>query len=126
MLHPDTARIAKELTDYTPFTEEEGSEQFEATVTYVQGETKRPAKSGDVRRNPDGLLVMYYYPSEDHPEHCPDENGMSYAYQSEGWYEVPSNEDIEEWSLDSVCFTPDESEVEPDHPDSWLRLLGMI
>ena len=69
---------------------------------------------------------MYYYPSEEHPEHCPDENGMSYAYQSEGWYEVPSLEDIEEWSFDSVVPTPDESEVERDHPDSWLRLLGMI
>ena len=66
MLHPDTARIAKELTGYTPVTREEGEEQFQATVTYVQGETDRPAKSGDVKRNPDGLLVMYYYPSDLH------------------------------------------------------------
>ena len=125
MLHPETARICQEF-GHTPLSPEEGEEQFQATVTYVQGETKRPAKSGDVKRQPDGLLVMYYYPSEDHPDHCPDENGQSYAYQSEGWYEVPSLEDIEEWSFDSICPTPDESEVEPDDPDSWLRLLGMI
>ena len=125
MLHPETARICQEF-GHTPLSPEEGAEQFQAEVTYIQGETDRPAKSGDVRRNPDGLLVMYYYPSEEHPEHCPDENGLSYAYQSEGWYEVPSLEDIEEWSFDSVVPTPDESEVEPDHPDSWLRLLGMI
>ena len=125
MLHPETSAIAQAL-GYTPATAEEGAEQFQASITYIQGKTDRPAKSGDVRREPNGLLSMYYYPSEEHPEHCPDENGMSYAYQSEGWYEVPSLEDIEEWSFDSVVPTPDESEVEPDHPDSWLRLLGMI
>ncbi len=125
MLHPETAELAK-IFGYTPATPEEAEKQFEATVTYVQGETKRPVKSGDVMRNAEGMLVMYYYPSEEHPDHCPDENGLSYAYQSEGWYEVPSLEDIEEWSFDSVVPTPDESEVEPDHPDSWLRLLGMI
>ncbi len=125
MLHPEPARVAKEF-GYTPVTREEGEEQVQATVTYVQGKTDRPAKSGDVKRNPDGLLVMYYYPSEDHPEHCPDENGQSYAYQSEGYYEVPSLEDIEEWMLGETCFTLDECEVEPDHPDSWLRLPGLI
>ena len=36
------------------------------------------------------------------------------------------NEDIEEWTFDSVCFTPGDDEVEPDHPDSWLSLLGLI
>ena len=125
MLNRDTAFVAK-FFGYTPVNREEGEEQFQATVTYVKGETDRPAKSGDVKRQLDGLLLMYYYPSEEHPEHCPDENGMSYAYQSEGWYEIPSFEDIEAWSFDSVVPTPDESEVEPDHPDSWLRLLGMI
>jgi hypothetical protein len=35
-------------------------------------------------------------------------------------------EDVEEWTFDSVCFTPDEDEVEPDDPKSWLSILGMI
>ncbi len=125
MLHPETSAIAQAL-GYTPATAEEGEEQFQAAITYVHGKTDRPAKSGDVCRNEQGMLLMYYYPSEEHPEHAPDENGLSYAYLSEGWYEIPSFEDIETWSFDSVCPTPDESEVEPDHPDSWLRLLGMI
>lgn len=43
-----------------------------------------------------------------------------------GWWAVPTMEDIEEWTFDSVCFTPDDDEVEPDHPDSWLRILGLI
>ena len=43
-----------------------------------------------------------------------------------GWYDIPTNEEIEEWSFDSICFTPGEDEVEPDHPDSWLRILGLI
>ncbi|WP_165873512.1 hypothetical protein [Parasulfuritortus cantonensis] len=41
-------------------------------------------------------------------------------------YEVPSLEQIEEWILDSVCETPEGDCVEPDHPDSWLSLLGLI
>jgi len=42
------------------------------------------------------------------------------------WYNVPTMEEVEEWTFDSVCFTPDEDEVEPDDPKSWLSILGMI
>lgn len=41
-------------------------------------------------------------------------------------HEVPSMPEIEKWVLDSVCETPDGDTVEPDHPDSWLRLLGIV
>jgi hypothetical protein len=41
-------------------------------------------------------------------------------------YPVPTMEEMEEWVFDSVCFTPAEDEVEPDHPHSWLSILGMI
>jgi hypothetical protein len=41
-------------------------------------------------------------------------------------YNVPTTEEVEEWVFDSVCFTPDEDEVEPDHPHSWLSILGLI
>jgi hypothetical protein len=41
-------------------------------------------------------------------------------------YQVPSMDEINEWVLDSVCETPDGDCVEPDHPDSWLSLLGLI
>ena len=41
-------------------------------------------------------------------------------------YEVPSMDEIEAWIYDSVCETPDGDRVEPDHPDSWLYLLGFI
>ncbi|MBK6742582.1 MAG: hypothetical protein IPG66_06200 [Hydrogenophilales bacterium] len=41
-------------------------------------------------------------------------------------YEVPSMEQIGEWVIDSVCETPEGECVEPDHPDSWLSLLGLI
>jgi hypothetical protein len=42
------------------------------------------------------------------------------------WWDVPTNEEVEEWVCDSVCLTPDDDEVEPDHPSSWLYLLGLI
>ena len=41
-------------------------------------------------------------------------------------YEVPDEEQLEEWVNDCVCETPDGECVEPDHPDSWLSLLGLI
>jgi hypothetical protein len=112
MLHPIIQEIA-ETFGYIPFTEEEGSEQFQATITYIQGETKRTPKSGDVKQDSNGTYWCYWKPKYDEED-------------LEGWYEVPSNEDIEEWSFDSICCTPGEDEVEPDHPDSWLRLLSMI
>ena len=55
--------------------------------------------------------------------------------ETEGWphirfkgelYPVPNVEEVEEWVFESVCFTPDEDEVEPDHPHSWLSILGLI
>ncbi|MHC4913468.1 MAG: hypothetical protein ACYTE5_10810 [Planctomycetota bacterium] len=103
MLHPTTQAIA-ETFGYVPFSEEDAPEQFQADITYTLGETKRSPRSGDVRVD----------------KHNNDEKDL------EGWYEIPSNEDIEEWAFDSVCFTPGDDEVEPDHPDSWLRLLGLI
>ncbi|MBK6744573.1 MAG: hypothetical protein IPG66_17065 [Hydrogenophilales bacterium] len=41
-------------------------------------------------------------------------------------YDVPSMEQIGEWIFDSVCETPEGDCVEPDHPDSWLSLLGLM
>ena len=53
----------------------------------------------------------------------------------EGWpyikfkgelYPIPTMAELEEWTFDSICTTPDEDNVEPDHPHSWLSILGMI
>ena len=41
-------------------------------------------------------------------------------------YPTPDLEELECWGMDSVCETPDGDTVEPDHPDSWLSLLGFI
>lgn len=42
------------------------------------------------------------------------------------WWEVPAMEDVERWTLDSVCETPAGDIVEPDADGSWLRLLGLV
>jgi len=42
------------------------------------------------------------------------------------WRDVPSIAECMEWSLDGVAETPDGSRVEPDAPDSWLALLGIV
>lgn len=42
------------------------------------------------------------------------------------WWPVPTFGEVEAWALDSVSATPDGRTVEPDAPDSWTRLLGVI
>jgi hypothetical protein len=112
MLHPVTQEIAKELTGYIPFSEEEGQQQFEAEINWDPDKDGVPS-TGSVYRNKRGILRCYWKPT--------------YADKElEGWYDIPTNEEIEEWAFDSVAFTPDDDEVEPDHPDSWLSILGLI
>jgi len=102
---------------YEPLTEEEGSEQYPAEVTY-RGAPSVPY-IGDVYRNKQGILRCFWAPQ-----------GANYSAQEHdelaGWYTVPDLEDIEEWTFDSCCPTPAGDEVEHDHPDSWLRILSLV
>ena len=111
MLHPVTQEIAESF-GYVPFSEEDRDEQYQAEVNYDGEKGERPS-NGSVYRNKRGIRRCYWIPR--------------YADKElQGWYDVPTNEEIEEWSFDSVAFTPDDDEVEPDHPDSWLSILGLI
>jgi hypothetical protein len=102
---------------YEPLTEEEGSEQYPAEVTYP-GAPSVPY-IGDVYRNKQGTLRCFWAPQ-----------GDNYSAQEHdelaGWYTVPDLEDIEEWTFDSCCPTPAGDNVEHDHPDSWLRILSLV
>jgi hypothetical protein len=102
---------------YEPLTEEEGSEQYPVEVTY-RGAPSVPY-IGDVYRNKQGILRCFWAPQ-----------GDNYSAQEHdelaGWYTVPDLEDIEEWTFDSCCPTPAGDDVEHDHPDSWLRILGLV
>jgi hypothetical protein len=42
------------------------------------------------------------------------------------WWPAPTDAELQAWTLDSVCETPDGRTVEPDAPDSWLRILGLV
>ena len=42
------------------------------------------------------------------------------------WWEIPTMEDVERWTLDSVCETPAGDIIEPDADGSWLRLLNLV
>ena len=102
---------------YTPLTAEEACEQYQADINYdpkkfrLDDEETHPVTGSVFSRR--GKLRCYWKPE--------------YGDESlEGWYDVPLNEDIEEQIFDSIAFTPAEDEVEPDHPDSWLSILGLI
>jgi len=40
--------------------------------------------------------------------------------------DLPTMADVESWIIDSIVDSPAGDSVEPDHPDSWLSLLGLI
>ena len=42
------------------------------------------------------------------------------------WVPIPSIAAFQEWTMDSVCPTPDGEMVEPDAPNSWLSLVGLV
>jgi len=42
------------------------------------------------------------------------------------WHDVPTIAELMAWTFDGVAETPDGSRVEPDAPDSWLTLLGVV
>ncbi len=39
---------------------------------------------------------------------------------------LPTDADLDRFTFDSVCETPKGELVEPDHPESWLRLLRLV
>lgn len=42
------------------------------------------------------------------------------------WFDAPTDQQLNEWTIDSVCETPDGRTVEPDALGSWLRILRLI
>jgi hypothetical protein len=115
MLNKTQSEIAS-IIGYTPLTEEEGAESFDIPTNFINDGKAVPFNGaiGIV----DGVKSVYWMPQGDNYDEEFDD--------LVGWYEVPTMEEIEEWTFDSVCPTPAEDEVEPDHPDSWLSLLGLI
>ena len=134
MLHPTAAAIAKSLTGYESVAgTKEGEEQYQPEVTYdpskfVKDDESTHPQNGSVKCDSSGVYWLYWCPSGEAPGCCAiDEEGKSYAYLYEGWYEVPSVEDVEDYCLSETAITPcGENEVEPDHPDGWPCLLGLM
>lgn len=114
MLSPEQILIAHAL-GYQPLSKEDCEEQYEIEVNFINDGKSIPFNGAIAIV--DGIKSVYWMP-------------QSKQYRDEfddlvGWYEVPSNDEIETWVFDSVVPTPIEDDVEPDHPDSWLSLLGL-
>lgn len=126
---PDlTALEIAQQFGYEPFKEEDLDKQFQVEETYDKANKQgKELTSGHVYRNAQGVLRLYWEPSEEHPTYGPDDQGYSYAYTVTGWYDVPSNRDVEDMCIDGTAVDPcGETELETDHPDSWTRLLGLV
>ena len=67
MPSPESLAIAKRLVDYNAIPEDEAERQFdEVKITYLLGQVKKPEVK-DIKRDKDGKLYLFYYPSEEHP-----------------------------------------------------------
>ena len=42
------------------------------------------------------------------------------------FWPAPTDSELDAWTFDSVAETPDGRTVEPDAPDSWLRILRLV
>jgi hypothetical protein len=112
--------------------DDDGGEQFPATPTMT------PAGPGRVRYSrvlPDGRARLRN-PETGKPVRM---RGDIAAFKSGNplepvfrlwwdgaWVDVPTLAALHEWTFDSRCETPDGRIVEPDAPDSWLSLLGLV
>lgn len=102
---------------YEPMGDDEGLQQFDAEPDFIPAPGRVPF-NGAIQRKPSGSLWMYWMPQ-----------GANYRATFDdlvGWYQLPTMAEIEEWSLGSTACSPCDDDVEPDHPDSWLRILGLI
>jgi hypothetical protein len=103
---------------YTPVGEQEGNEQFPIDADFQDAPKGSIPSTGNVYRNKQGVLRCFWIPA-----------GRNYRHEADdltGWYDVPTLEDVEEQVFDSVAYTPCGDEVEPDHIDSWLSILGLV
>jgi hypothetical protein len=105
---------------YVPLDTDESTEQYPADIDFSTPAPKGAIPcTGNVRKDKHGILFCYWIPA-----------GKNYTSEEkddlQGWYEVPTLEDIEEWTFDSCCPTPAGDEVEADHPDSWMRILNIV
>jgi hypothetical protein len=117
-LLPEQLLIA-EVIGYEPVTDDEGTQQYPADVDFQDAPKGAIPCTGNVYKNKKSVLRCYWIPA-----------GGNYSSEEQdeltGWYDVPDLEDIEEFTFDSCCPTPAGDDVEPDHPDSWLSILGLI
>lgn len=96
-----------------PMSEAEAAEQWPAELT------RKTTGAGAIARR-DGELAFYWLPSEEGG------TGLMEAMELAGWYPIPAAGDVERWCLGSTAETPAGVHVEPDHPDAWPRLPGLI
>jgi len=98
----------------------DGGEQWEPTLTITPDgrERLRDPETGRALRM-DGDCAAFKNPAN------PLEPIYRLYWRGQ-WVDVPTVAELMAWSMDGVCETPDGSRVEPDAPDAWLALLGII
>jgi hypothetical protein len=52
--------------------------------------------------------------------------GLWQTFWRGDWWTLPTMAELEWFTFDSVCETPDGRTVEPDNPESWLSILALV
>jgi len=130
--HPDWMHPAA-VADAVTAADGDGAEQFPARPTITPGSRpgrvrlSRVLNNGRERLiNPEtgarvrmtGDVVAFKGPDPLSP--------VLRLWFSERWHDVPTIAQCMEWTFDGTAETPDGSRVEPDAPESWLSLLGVV
>jgi hypothetical protein len=102
-------------------------ERLESAGTYAEVSSAVRAAFGYTEATPDEA-------AEPFPAHetmaadriRPGEDAWPDVFWRGKWWPVPTLSEVESWALDSLAETPDGRTVEPDHPEAWPRILGVI
>lgn len=104
------------------------NDQFPATVTVWRKGDKLRARLSSLKTVtlPDGTTTQLLRDGAVGRFNLPSGDRILKLRFRRKWHPVPSMEDVQFWTFDSCCETPDGRTVEPDAPDSWLSLLGLV
>jgi hypothetical protein len=131
--HRDAATAEPQRREPVAAADGDGAEQYPAAPTLTPGTAPRTVRYS--RRLPDGRERL----RDPETGRAVRMNGDVAAFRGpdpltprlrlwfgDRWHDVPTIAELMAWSLDGVAETPDGSRVEPDAPNSWLTLLGVV
>lgn len=74
----------------------------------------------------DGLPASIHLAKSARRRYRQDEHGTWQIQWRGTWWNAPTDPELDFWTIDSICESPDGRSLEPDHPESWLSILRLV